>query len=64
MRWDSRSLDYDEDIERALEQGAILCHDCGEPIYEGEDYYDIGCHIYCEKCIEAFKMTHWEARRL
>lgn len=30
------------------------CGDCGEPIYEGEFYYDIDDKIICEKCIDDF----------
>lgn len=27
------------------------CEDCGEPIYDGDEYYDIGGHKYCEACV-------------
>ena len=29
-----------------------FCHNCGNDIFEGEEYYKIGYHCYCEDCVE------------
>ena len=41
------------------------CKECGYPIYENEEYYDIHSIQYCKKCIEDFKKyaeveDYWE----
>lgn len=37
------------------------CKECGEPIFEGDDYYEIYSEEYiCEECISKFRK---EARR-
>ena len=28
------------------------CEWCGEPIYEGDTYYDVQHSIYCEQCVD------------
>ena len=33
------------------------CDECGEAIYEGEDYYEIEGGIYCEDCVYKMKKT-------
>lgn len=38
-------------------EAAIYCDECGEPIYEGEDYYEIREVVYCERCIEDMRVT-------
>lgn len=38
-------------------QIVYYCSDCGEPIYEGDDYYEIAGDIICEKCIDNYKHT-------
>lgn len=27
------------------------CEACGEPIYDGDEYYEIGEHKFCEACV-------------
>ena len=27
------------------------CESCGEPIYDGDEYYDIDDHKFCEACV-------------
>lgn len=27
------------------------CSCCGEPIYEGDTYYDVDSNVWCEECI-------------
>lgn len=36
---------------------AYTCDCCGEPIYEGDDYYDIDGVAWCEDCIRAARKT-------
>lgn len=40
------------------------CDMCGEPIYDGEDYWDINGDIVCEDCLleymQCFKRTAGE----
>lgn len=33
------------------------CANCGEPIYEGDDYYEIGGECYCEVCVDDARKT-------
>ena len=28
------------------------CDECGETIYDGDEYYKIGNHKYCESCVQ------------
>lgn len=35
----------------AAEIQADICESCGQPIYVGEEYYDISGCAYCETCI-------------
>lgn len=28
------------------------CVECGEPIYRGDDYYELGGECYCETCVQ------------
>lgn len=28
-----------------------LCRECGEPIYDGDEYYEIEGRCYCEACV-------------
>lgn len=28
-----------------------LCRECGEPIYDGDEYYEIDGRNYCEACV-------------
>lgn len=30
----------------------FTCYNCGEPIYEGDNYYDIEGEAWCEECID------------
>ena len=30
----------------------FICSGCGEPIYEGDDYWDIFGEQWCTKCID------------
>lgn len=47
-----RNLNPPEDTRRV----AYSCELCEEPIYEGDDYYDIdGIGRCCEECIEGSK---------
>ena len=39
----------------ACQEAAYKCFACGEPIHEGETYYDYGDRIYCERCNELAK---------
>lgn len=39
------------------EEPVTECSECGNGIFDGEDYYEIGGKCYCEKCIESFKKT-------
>jgi hypothetical protein len=35
-----------------------FCDECGGEIYEGDEFYEIGDSIYCDKCINsAFKIA-------
>lgn len=27
------------------------CDECGETIYDGDEYYEIGDHKFCESCV-------------
>ena len=27
------------------------CEKCGAKIYDGDDYFEIDCHNYCEDCV-------------
>lgn len=27
------------------------CEVCGEPIYDGDECYELGDHLYCEACV-------------
>ena len=27
------------------------CHECGEEIYDGDEYFEIDEHCYCEACV-------------
>ena len=36
------------------------CDECGEEIYEGDDYYNIGGNIFCENCVNAGKRVAGE----
>lgn len=38
------------DIEEEAEQ-AFTCDWCGEPIYDGDEYYDLGGERVCSDCI-------------
>lgn len=50
------SLKLDEDEGKPVH----ICSNCDEPIYEGEEYYDIPTDgIYCEKCVSDWKYTAW-----
>ena len=40
-----------EEIEKRLPK----CSECGEPIWDDE-CYEIGGKLYCEECIEGFKV--------
>lgn len=31
-------------------EAALYCTECGQEIYEGEDYYEIGGLALCERC--------------
>ena len=33
------------------------CHECGEKIYDGDEYYELGGHKYCEACVEGSYRT-------
>lgn len=33
------------------------CSFCGEPIYDGDDYYEIDDYKYCEACIHDSRKT-------
>jgi hypothetical protein len=28
------------------------CEECGAEIYDGDEYYKIGKHIFCESCVQ------------
>lgn len=52
------------DIVKAERDGYIeepeivyYCEECGEPIREGEIYFNVGDYIYCEDCINGCKKT-------
>ena len=58
-RWNSRCLDYDEDVEEAMELGAIFCELCGKAIYVMDDYYYIQNETLCEDCMnKLYKETN------
>jgi hypothetical protein len=33
----------------------FYCDECGEPIYEGDTYYQVDLDKYCEDCMNDFK---------
>ena len=33
------------------------CEICGEPIYDGDDYYDIDNEYWCEECVHNARHT-------
>lgn len=33
------------------------CEECGEPIYDGDEYYHIGDKNYCEACVQSSYRT-------
>ncbi len=33
------------------------CEECGEPIYEGDFYYRVGDHKFCEACVDGSLRT-------
>ena len=33
------------------------CYECGEKIYDGDGYYAIGDHNYCEACVNGSYRT-------
>lgn len=39
------------------EKTVHICMNCGEDIYEGDDYYDIDGEAWCEECIKDCKKT-------
>ncbi len=55
------------DIVSAMETGygrgheearpVFLCSECGETIFEGEEYYDFFGEQFCENCIIAMART-------
>lgn len=30
----------------------MICSECGETIDLGDRYYEVGCDVYCEVCVE------------
>ena len=48
------------DFHRLNEPPVHICENCGDEIYEGDDFYDIG-DIVCLDCIDAAKRTAWAA---
>ena len=55
---DIRGLDdWLNNDPRESESPVCECDECGEGIYDGEDYYEIKGNCYCEKCIEKFRKT-------
>lgn len=46
-------LDPPECEERVM----FECAYCGDSIFEGDDYYELGCEPVCEQCIEEAKRT-------
>jgi hypothetical protein len=28
------------------------CEECGAEIYDGDEYYEIGDHVFCEACVK------------
>lgn len=42
----------------APEQPTVyVCSGCGEPIYAGEEYWDIMGEQFCEACIDGYRGT-------
>lgn len=35
----------------------FICSGCGDPIYDGDDYWDVMGEQWCEKCIDDAKGT-------
>ncbi|MBE6066134.1 MAG: hypothetical protein E7211_00320 [Clostridium lundense] len=46
---------YDYRYEAPTAKIVDTCIDCGEFIYEGEEYYDIRGMIICSKCMSEYK---------
>ena len=44
---------HNEFLEDNRAEGNLidLCEECGQEIFEGEDFYDIDGFKYCENCI-------------
>ncbi len=48
---------YDYRYENAQPKKITICDICGEPIHEGDSYYDIENTVICDSCINDFKKT-------
>lgn len=66
MSWAMNESGWEKALDRYLteppqdEEPIHICSNCDEPIYEGEEYYDIPTDgIYCEKCVSDWKCTAW-----
>lgn len=44
---------YDREIAKQEEE-AIHCYCCGEPIYEGDKYYEINGEAFCKSCLDDY----------
>lgn len=42
---------WEEDACSDYEQPKYYCEECGEPIYEGDTYYDLSDAYICEECM-------------
>lgn len=53
MSYPSDNFPTPYDLYDGAESGtqADICEGCGQPIYVGEDYYDINGEPYCEDCV-------------
>lgn len=49
-----RDIGCEPSLEPPEDDREILgwCDECGEPIREDDDYYEIGGYCYCKACIE------------
>lgn len=44
---------YENKLPKRYEEEPVCnCCSCGDDIFEGEEYYKIGYHCYCEDCVE------------
>lgn len=57
-----RKIPCDSRCPNAPEPPAVfICSNCGEPIYDGEYYWDIMNEQFCEACVdEAKKVAEYD----